>query len=244
MQFTQRTAHPRAERTPGSGLALLLGLGAFFLCGFAVTNMPQFLIGAALFAAVGLAGYGADGKNKDRGKPLGTQLPLARLIGPALGTALCFSMPPIAVGSGALWKYPMHETLTGLYHNVQPSALFPDFADDVISDYRFAYMPSIMQGTGHYAVRFVTDPASLEGYIDTFLPYMEASCLLSELGGDNRLPVSDTEEYTFWYDREFFAGCDDAGVIICEAGINPNHPHSTALIISRSTGKVQFSRLG
>ena len=221
----------------------MLGLAVFFLCGFAVTNMPQFLAGALLYAGVGVICSGADRKKRRAGGALGTQIPLVRLFGPALAAACCFLMPPISMESGALWKYPIHRTILGIYKNVQPPALFPDFTDDVISDYHFSYLPSLMQGTGHYSVRFVTDQERLDSYLDGFLEHMDTACLLSDIDGFT-LPVSDAAAYTIWYDREFFADCPDAGVIICESGTDPNHPHSTAIILDRATGRVQLSRLG
>ena len=208
---------------------------------FFVTNLPGFLCGA-IAALICLLLKPAPVK-QPTAKGLQAPIPVRPLI-PALVTGFFLLTPPLTVESGALWKYPMHRAILSLYPNEQPSDLFPAFKDGVISDYHFSYLPGLLQGTGHFAVRFVTDEAHLDAYIDAFFPYMEDACYLSDLEGGFSLPISGTEGCMVWYDREFFADCPDAGVIICEAGTNPNHPHATALILDRGSGKVQFSRLG
>ena len=70
---------------------------------------------------------------------------------------LC-SISPWVVHSEYKWQYPFQKAYIGLYQNIKEPEFFPDFMNDVRSGYEFDYLPSIMQGAGHYSVTFVTTP--------------------------------------------------------------------------------------
>lgn len=232
-----------AGRTPLRSFLFMLLIAAMLTAGYLFSDLPAFPAGAAAALLIGLIGLVIDSSRQKQGG-LSQRTPAVRSLLPPAVTAVLLLFPPLTLESDASWKYPMHKAIIGIYHNVQPSALFPDFSEDIVSDYHLSYLPGIMQGTGHFSVRFVTDPERLDSYCERFLGYMDAACLLSELSGGDTLQINDTAAYTVRYDKAFFADCPNAGVMICEAGTDPNHPHSTALIFDRGSGKLELSRLG
>ncbi len=171
---------------------LFIGMLLFLTAAFAVTNLPCFLCGAIAALICLLTLPTAEAQQAAKGRGLLAPIPVRPLI-PALVTGFCLLMPPLTVESGALWKYPIHRAVLGIYHNVQPSGLFPDFAGDVISDYHFSYLPSIMQGTGHFSVLFVTSADCAEQYEQAFRGQSVQTCLLSELDGGGSCRIGDCD---------------------------------------------------
>ena len=151
-----------------------------------------------------------------------------------------FAFPP-AISSRSAFKYPVQRAYIGLYKNINEPDEFPDFSEDILSDYKFDYAPSILQGAGHYSVRFTTFPERAAEYAEQFEAVSEFIIPMSDYGDG-----FETEDgYIFvYYDRDFFADCPQAVTYICQTNQNFNHPYTFALIADTESGKIQLSQLG
>ena len=151
-----------------------------------------------------------------------------------------FAFPP-AISSRSAFKYPVQRAYIGLYKNINEPDEFPDFSEDILSDYKFDYAPSILQGAGHYSVRFTTFPERAAEYAEQFEAVSEFIIPMSDYGDG-----FETEDgYIFVYhDRDFFADCPQAVIYICQTNQNFNHPYTFALIADTESGRIQISQLG
>lgn len=165
----------------------------------------------------------------------------ARVLAFLIAEAFIFSTPPF-LSSNSLWRYPIQRGYIGLYSNIREPEAFPDFIADVESGYRFDYMPSILQGAGHYSVCFVTSPEKAAGYAER---YSEAAQYVIPLEDyDGRYTISSTEEIVVYTDREFWSEPSGAQIYVCETNLSFNHPHTFAVIVDVDRGMVQLSQEG
>ena len=164
-----------------------------------------------------------------------------------------FSMPPLTIHSKMTWQYPFQRFYTGLYQNVKEPEWFPDFRSDVQSDYYFDYLPSIMQGTGHYSVCFVTSPEAAAGYENKFAAGARYIIPLDEFTarsgcytiGEDKDDSGNNVLDVYWNMNFWKKGEEpNAQIYVLDAVLNWNHPHSSAVIIDKESGRIQLSRLG
>ena len=239
--------------------------------GFALTGSMRFLLFQGFLILIVLIRTAEKKKRAD--DPAQTaqtnQNPLKRRVSPwgVIGAVLLlilFLPAPLALRSTFVWRYPFQRAYLGLYRNIGVPDWFPEFREDIVSDYHMDYVASVMQGTGHFSVCFMTSPeraAELEAqfaeqaiYTDS-LPDAGANASFCKL----RVPeeqyqafsaVSEDEwdgNTTIYADRDFFfhgGNAADAAVYILDAKCSMNHPASSAVIISSKTGAVQFSQFG
>ena len=99
---------------------------------------------------------------------------IAAIIAAVLFILYIFAFPP-AISSQSAFKYPVQRAYIGLYQNINEPDEFPDFSEDILSDYKFDYAPSILQGAGHYSVRFTTFPDRAAEYAEQLKPYRNLS---------------------------------------------------------------------
>lgn len=180
-------------------------------------------------------------------------------VGAVLAVFL-FLPAPLKLHTTMRWRYPFQKALIQVY-NKMPK-WFPDFGDDVKSDFVFDYMPTIMQGTGHESVCFVTTPeraaeiqtqyAAVSKYALP-LPETVFSSNFCELTvpEEKCAPFADSEwdgTASFYCDREFWfpdgTVRPDASVYILDARGDWNHWGCSAVIVSVETGAVQYSQFG
>ena len=161
-----------------------------------------------------------------------------------------FSMPPIGISSPFKWQYPIQRFYTGLYHNEKEPDYFGDFLGDVQSDYKFEYLPSIMQGTGYYSVTFTTSPERAAEYAAEFAPKAQYTISLAEYIDSDIYYIGERDPamknvLDVYVSESMKNGCSDkAKIYVLSAVLNFNHPHSSAVIVDTETGKVQLSQLG
>lgn len=165
----------------------------------------------------------------------------ARVLAFLLAEAFIFCTPPF-LSSDSLWRYPIQRAYIGLYSNIKEPKNFPDFTADVESGYCFDYMPSIMQGAGHYSVCFVTSPEKAAEYAERYSKKAKYVIPLAEY--DGRYTITDTEEIVIYADRDFWSEPSGAMIYVCETNLSFNHPHTFAVIADENRGMIQLSKLG
>lgn len=225
-------------------------------------NKVCFIIGAILTALVGLAALvysvaitiglvklvltGACAlqtfrirRAKKPGEELAGLILLLILVGiPA------FTFAPLMIESGALWKYP----LQAAYLRGEPD-WFPNFERSVESDYHFSFMPSIMQGTGHFSVSFVTSQEQANGYASEYSQKAVYTVPLREYSHSSYYYLDAEQKqvlsvYTGQLWAKDFAEEQTAVVYVLSTNGDWNHPHSSVVIVDPATGRVEFSQLG
>ena len=196
--------------------------------------------------------------------PLKRKVP-ARIIIFLAALLILFLPAPISLHSTMLWKYPFQRAYLNVYHNIQVPAWYPEFRGDVVSDYTMDYLASIMQGTGHFSVRFMTTPeraSELERQFASTALYADAMPELSAESSFFSLAVPEEQWSSFsvpkpelwdgnveiYADGSFWNAegkkSPNATVYVLDAKCNWNHPASSAVIIDRETGAVQLSQFG
>ena len=181
---------------------------------------------------------------------------MATIIVILFAISVHFSMPPLMMSSSMIWQYPFQKAFVGIYQNIEEPEWFPDFAEVVEEEYYFDYLPSIMQGTGHCSVRFITDTECAKKYASQYeeqavykIPLREYSDGYWMLSSESTTEeVYDDNRLTFYLDEEFWAGCwndeSTATIYVLETNLDWNHPHSSVVIIDTVKGKVQFVQEG
>lgn len=158
-----------------------------------------------------------------------------------------FSFPPV-LSSESLWKYPFQKALINNYQNIDVPEWFPDFADDVESDYSFNYCPSMMQGTGHCTVEFITDTQTAHKYAEDFKDKAKCSFPLKDYCNNynDSYPISENENVYIFFNKTFWGEnpSKNARVYVLDYIPDFNHPHSSAVIIDETSGRVSFAQLG
>ena len=177
--------------------------------------------------------------------------PVGALLIAGITMLLTVSTPPF-ISSRSAWKYPMQKAYIGHFRNVKAPEEFPETLEEVLGDYAFGYMPSIMQGTGYFSVTYRTAPERAAAYAAEYAPKARYTIPLSEY--DIGYKVEDFTPREDSYDdgsldvsiSDIMRGgaSESAQIYVLDAVLNPNHPHSTAVIVDTETGLVQFSQLG
>ena len=157
--------------------------------------------------------------------------------------------------SRSKWKYNSQRKYVDRMHNGH-SDCFPNKLPKDIKGYSIDYLPSIMQGTGHFRVHFRTSAQQLEEYEKTYSAQALYTIPLEKFGGLLRVEVEEIapgaeakiendKTIDIAYDHKFWEGHDkDATVYVVSAVHNWNHPHSGAVIINKAEGMVEFTHLG
>lgn len=213
---------------------ILHGFLIFFVLCFCLTFIWSFLILAVLtmfLSAYARSAYMLAEQANIPPKP-NTKLYFSILGGAAV---FLFLTPPLELHSSQKWQYPFQRRFIGLYPNVKEPAWFPDFRKDVQRDYRFEYVPSIMQGTGHFTVHFVTSPERAAEYAVQFSAQTDETYLLAECDLDGNALYADTG---------FFADAPDAVIYVLESNHYFNHPHSSTVVVDTASGKVELTKYG
>lgn len=165
----------------------------------------------------------------------------ARALAFVIAEGFIFCTPPF-LSSESLWRYPVQRGYIGLYRNIREPEDFPDFRADAESGYSFEYIPSIMQGSGYYSVRFVTSPERAAEYAEEYEKTAQYVIPYEEYG--ERYTLSSTEEILIYADNEFWSAASEAVIYVCETNLSFNHPHTFAVIVDADRGMVQLSQLG
>ena len=162
---------------------------------------------------------------------------------------------PGGFSSGQQWKYNFQRKYVDLMQNGR-SDCFPDELPKELSEYEITYLPSVMQGTGHFRVRFRTSPQQLEEYEKEYSEQAIYTIPLTNIRSDWMTGVKEVSpkakvgmenDRTLFiaFDNEFWEGHDeDATVYVTYAVHNFNHPHSGAVIINKKEGMVEFTHFG
>ena len=164
---------------------------------------------------------------------------------PLLLSAPLFLFAPFITRSHMLWRYPFQKAFHDIY--TDSPEWIPAFSADVQSDYEFDVLPSVMQGIGHYSVRFVTTPERAAEYLEQFsaqavctVPYPENPSWEIQVPGNPDKPADLHLDAQFWQNGH----SDGAAVCLLRYRCSDNHPASSAVIINSRTGAVQFTRYG
>ena len=207
---------------------------------FVLTLIWSFLILAFIAAVIGLYGKITAPKTEPESPPEPRVSLTKRKVGCAsllfFGTAVfLFLTPPIALESPFMWQYPFQSRFLSLYRYGEPE-WFPDFRKDVKSNYRFEFLPSIMQGTGFYTVHFVTMPERAAEYAKQY----------AEAGAD-AVPLPDCIadfDSAVRVNEDFFPEPDAATVYVIQSNRNFNHPHSKTVTVDPVSGRVEITQYG
>lgn len=216
------------------GIILIIP-AALCLIGFILTASVRFIAAALIIGISYITWLKKDKHTSPKKKDIAL-----RVISAAIVLILIFSVPPLGLSSRMLWQYPFQKGFVGMYRNIKEPDWFPDFRDDVLADYRFDYLPSILQGTGHFSVRFTTTPERAAEYAEIFS--QQAKWKLSY--EDISFTAPQDEYPDIYIDRDFLENETGAEVYILDGVVDWNHPHSSAVIIDVQTGKIQLSQLG
>ena len=159
---------------------------------------------------------------------------------------------PFGFSSKMPWRYNFQRTYIDVYNSAS-SKDFPDKLPKEIDDYRFEYLASIMQGTGHCSARFTASPDIIKAYESEYAPKAIYTIPLSDLrygsitvdsvSPEAMMPYESDRSLSVWFDNDYWNDTD-ATVYVLSATHNWNHPHSSAVIISKDHTKVQFTQLG
>lgn len=219
-------------------LAFTLGIALLLTVGFLLTFSPTFAVAAVFCLMVAYVGNYKDNE-PDRRK----DAPAVRIICMLLAVGFLFLFPPVTISSNIKLQYPIQKAYIGIYQNVREPDWFPDFLRDVESDYHFEYMPAIMQGSGFYSVEFITTPERAAAYAEEYAAQARYTLKLSAYGSHTDSNGKDITDLTLYLGTGFWNG-ENAEIYVVSASLHPNHPHSSAVIIDRTTGKIQFTQYG
>jgi hypothetical protein len=168
---------------------------------------------------------------------------------PIMGLSLLF--PPF-IHSYSPWKYNFQREYIEKYNGMS-SKDFPSVLPRDIKNYEFDYAPSIMQGTGHCSARFKASADVIKAYESQYAPQAIYTIPLENFSGgmttiekispEAKQSYAEDKSLDIWSDDDFWADTD-ATVYVISAVHNWNHPHSSAVIISKDKSKIQFTQLG
>ena len=198
------------------------------LCVF--TNLIRAGVLAVLFALTGLTAWGMSGMKNGKMKALFCVSVTITVF--YLFLSLCF--PPFGMSTHSKWKYPVMKMVASCYRNTREPEWFPDFTSDVEDEFSFEYLPSVLQGSGYYDVRFVTRPETARQYVQDLT-----------VSAVETLPLQDYLErnpYSMHHSDESFWSGNIQGtmVYILYTNNNINHPHEDILVVNVNTGRVQL----
>ena len=164
---------------------------------------------------------------------------------------LGLSTAPLGISSNSLQKYPIQRAYVSLYGYDEPD-YFSGFEEDVKGEFEFDYMPSILQGAGHYSVFFETDEDTARRYDERFSKQAKYSFTLNEYKNgdiyDGRIPEldrnnKDNHSTVSLYLGSKYEGSDEQ-VYVIDSNLDFNHPRTSAVIIDKQNNTVFLTRLG
>lgn len=162
---------------------------------------------------------------------------------------------PSPFSSQMAWRYGFQLKYVDMMNNGSFDC-FPDKLPEEISDYKIEYLPSMMQGTGHFRIHFKTSAQQIEQYENEYSAQAIYTIPLADFNGQwhkELKEVSSQAETVFEgdnslevaYDESFWEGCEDhATVYVISAVHYWNHPHSGAVIINRAENMIEYTHLG
>lgn len=169
---------------------------------------------------------------------------------------------PVGLCSEKAWQYNLQRLYVGMYPYIDGAHWIPAVEDEVQGDFRFEYMASILQGTGHYCVSFTATPEAIEKY-DAFFSEQAKYTMIPtaeqvlwnldhvvpeeyrdrfEMSGGYEDQINIYLDYGFWGSGD--VPSDDMKVYVIDGVLNTNHPRSSVVIIDKGNRKIQFSQLG
>ena len=172
-------------------------------------------------------------------------------------TIILFFLLTAAKGfhSTTKWKYNAQRKYVDLMHNGH-SDCFPDKLPDDISDYSIEYLPSFLQGTGHFRVHFKTSTEQIARYENEYSAQAIYTIPLSDFNDSRRVQVKEISPKAsatyegdstldVSYDNKFWEGHENNSTVYFISAVhNWNHPHSGAVIINKTEKMVEFTHLG
>ena len=211
------------------GVSLVLIL----LCavGLILTGAFRFLAGMVISAAFLV--YAVRKKNKD-----GKMAYAGGVLANVLLILFMNSVPP-SFDSGLKWQYPFQRGLIGVYQNIHEPEYFPDITELDCREYRFFYIPAIMQGSGVYCVDVTLSQSDASIMRERYSAMAKASLPISE---EDKKQFADSYGEGFLMIHTPNGVSDNAEVYVLDAVLSSNHPHSSAVIIDGD--RVVFSQLG
>ena len=232
-------------------------LSAIGLICFLGTGLIRFLTVPGLFILAYVMGAETDKKDSAAGKVLKKSRFAARIIIPLLISSYLMMWTPLGMHTTHIWLYRVQRAYLSLFNSAPK--WFPDVPDDVESGFRFDHLASVMQGTGHESLRFVTTPEQAAEYQAQFSAMALYERQLPEYKyADAEIPESARDafhsegwdgtgdiycDWDFWYPTDT-GGDPDAVVYYLDARGNRNHPASSVVILNVRTGAVEFSQYG
>lgn len=193
-------------------------------------------------------------KMKKGGEPV--QESIKRMMIFLLISAFSQLFAPLHVGETGAWRYPVIKGYIEAYNTTDIPDWLPDKIPAGAEDHRLDYLPSVMQGNGHFSLRFKCGGEELDRleslgrekakYIIPLADYIEKGGDISvsgyevspayEISGDGQGTLSDVR-----YDSEFWQGYEDgAEILVISASLDSHKPHSEVMIINRESGMVQL----
>ena len=141
--------------------------------------------------------------------------------------------PPMSAGSTGKWRYPLIRRYIDCYNTVNMPSRLPDSIPDDAAEYRLEFLPSIMQGNGHFSVRYVCGNDSLDGFAESCR--RDAIYTLTLADAENDSKAADIR-----YDRDFWAGHEESAVIYIFSGNFEHHYHVDCVIVDEENRAVQY----
>lgn len=157
---------------------------------------------------------------------------------------------PLHVSRYGKWRYPIVRKYLEFYHAAVMPSYIPDKIPDGAEDYMIGYVPTILQGNGHFTLHYRGDLSDIEESLmqrDSFmmsiplLEYIKADGSYKLPGYDSSDAYNDGTLYVY-YDREFWAGHEqDAKILVISGSFNSHRPHSNCILIDRDSDMIEFS---
>lgn len=156
--------------------------------------------------------------------------------------------PPLTLHTEYFWQYSIQKAYIGEYRNIREPEWFPYFTKDADS-FSFDYMPSVMQGTGHYSVTFHTaSDDAVKRYENEFSARAVYTIPMNEWYDryevDNSGNENSYENILDVYIDDSLRNSETAVIYVIDAVTDFNHPHSSAVIIDSKNNIIQLSQLG
>ena len=162
-----------------------------------------------------------------------------------LGIILLLGASGFGFSSHSTWKYRNQIQFLKNEFTEDSFSYFPQSLPDSVENYKLEVMPSIMQGTGYTRLHFSTQSdfvAQCESELQKQAQYTLPFSAFSQ--GEHFLDGDREKTITLAYTREFWEDAsDDAIVYVLYTNLNWNHPKVDAVIIDRSTGKIEFGKM-
>lgn len=160
-----------------------------------------------------------------------------------------FLLPlPAAFSSEAKFMYPLQSQYIRSSKNINIEGYFPEKLPESAENFKTEFMPSILQGTGHYYVCFNADDEYISAAVrecsqKAVMSFKAAERDSAEIdekvkkisGNENASPVV--------YLPEFVSGNNEV-IYLLKSNYNFNHPSSMSVIINENENIICYSKLG